>query len=45
MRLSREDDKENEEKNESESITNQRAFILDYLKQNNYTLYDEYVEM
>ena len=41
IRLSREDDEKN---NESESITNQRSFILDYLKENNYTLYDEYTD-
>jgi len=41
IRLSREDDNKD---NESESIANQRSFILDYLKENNYTLYDEYVD-
>ena len=47
MRLSREDeDKDNDKRSEkeSESITNQRTFILDYLKENNFTLYDEYVD-
>ena len=45
IRLSREDDdKDKEEESESESITNQRSFILDFLKENNYTLYDEYVD-
>ena len=43
IRLSREDeDKTNE--TESESITNQRSFILDYIKENNYILYDEYID-
>ena len=41
IRLSREDEEKNDE---SESITNQRSFILDYLKENGYTLYDEYVD-
>ena len=41
MRLSREDE---DKENESESITNQRAYILDYLKNNNFTVYDEYVD-
>jgi beta-phosphoglucomutase-like phosphatase (HAD superfamily) len=41
IRLSREDE---DKDNESESITNQRSFILDFLKENNYTLYDEYVD-
>lgn len=41
IRLSREDE---DKENESESITNQRSFILDYLKENNYTLIDEYVD-
>ncbi len=41
IRLSREDE---DTENESESITNQRNFIIDYLKENNYTLYDEYVD-
>lgn len=41
IRLSREDD---DKDNESESITNQRNFILDYLKENHYILYDEYVD-
>lgn len=43
IRLSREDE-DKEDNNESESITNQRNFILEYLKENNYTLYDEYVD-
>ena len=34
VRLSREDE---EKENESESISNQRSFILDFLKENNYT--------
>jgi DNA invertase Pin-like site-specific DNA recombinase len=41
IRLSREDE---DKENESESITNQRSFILDFLKENNYTLIDEYVD-
>lgn len=41
IRLSREDE---EKEIESESISNQRSFILDFLKENNYTLYDEYVD-
>lgn len=41
MRLSREDEIK---KNESESIKNQRSFILDYLKQNGYSLYKEYYD-
>lgn len=41
IRLSREDE---EKESESESISNQRSFILDFLKENNYTLYDEYVD-
>jgi len=41
IRLSREDDTKDYE---SESITNQRSLILDFLKENNYTLYDEYVD-
>ncbi|MDD4644259.1 MAG: recombinase family protein, partial [Bacilli bacterium] len=41
IRLSREDE---DKGNESESITNQRSFILDFIKENNYTLYDEYVD-
>lgn len=41
MRLSREDENK---KTESESITNQRSFILDFLKENNYILYNEYVD-
>lgn len=42
IRLSRED--EDKDKKESESISNQRSFILDYLKENNYIIYDEYVD-
>lgn len=40
LRLSK-DDNTNKE---SESITNQRNYILKYLKDNNYTLYKEYVD-
>ena len=40
IRLSKAD----EEKNESESITNQRNFIISYLQENGYELYDEYVD-
>lgn len=40
MRLSR-DDKETEE---SESISNQRSFIMDYVKENNLVVVDEYID-
>ena len=41
LRLSRED---KEKKIESESITNQRNIILDYITQNNFFLIDEYCD-
>lgn len=44
IRLSREDEEKEDSNAESESISNQRSFILDFLKENNYTLYDEYVD-
>ena len=40
IRLSKAD----EGKNESESITNQRNFIISYLQENGYELYDEYID-
>ena len=40
IRLSKEDG----DKQESESITNQRNLILRYIKENNLTLYDEYID-
>lgn len=40
IRLSKAD----EEKNESESVTNQRNFIISYLQENGYELYDEYID-
>ena len=40
IRLSKAD----EEKSESESITNQRNFIISYLQENGYELYDEYID-
>lgn len=40
IRLSREDG----DKQESESITNQRNLILRYIQEHNLTLYDEYVD-
>ncbi|MEG1015443.1 MAG: recombinase family protein [Bacilli bacterium] len=43
IRLSREDENKIEN-SESESIINQRSFILDYLKENNYVLCEEYVD-
>ena len=42
IRLSKAD--ELEVKNESESITNQRNFIISYLQENGYELYDEYID-
>ena len=44
IRLSKEDCDKNGEKLESESITNQRDLILKFIKENNYNLYDEYVD-
>lgn len=41
IRLSREDD---DKVNESESITNQRNFIIDFMKDNDFILYNEYVD-
>ena len=41
IRLSKVD--EDEEKNESESITNQRSFIISFLQENGFELYDEYI--
>lgn len=41
MRLSREDD---DTQNESESITNQRVFLLEYVKQNRFNYVDEYID-
>lgn len=44
IRLSKEDmDKENEQE-ESESISNQRSLLMNYLEQNNLTLEEEYVD-
>ncbi len=40
IRLSKEDEKAGE----SESITNQKSLLLRYLKENNYNLYDMYVD-
>ena len=40
MRLSKDDG----DKEESESITNQRKILKSFVKENNYTLYDEYVD-
>lgn len=40
IRLSREDG----DKQESESVTNQRNLILRYIKENKLTLYDEYID-
>ena len=42
IRLSKADELEG--KNESESITNQRNFIISYLQENGYELYDEYID-
>lgn len=42
IRLSRADVEEG--KTESESITNQRNFIISYLQENGYELYDEYID-
>ena len=42
IRLSKVD--EDEEKNESESITNQRSFIISFLQENGFELYDEYID-
>lgn len=44
IRLSKEDCDKNGKKLESESITNQRDLILKFIKENNYNLYDEYVD-
>ena len=41
IRLSKADE---DDKNESESITNQRNFIISYLQENGYELYDEYID-
>lgn len=41
LRLSRDDD---DEKNESNSITNQRSFLLEYLKNNGFNFSQEYVD-
>ena len=41
IRLSREDDDKNYE---SESITNQRCLLLQYVKENNLRVYDIYVD-
>ena len=41
MRLSREDEENN---NESESITNQRDFLQDYVKNNRFCYVDEYID-
>ena len=40
IRLSKEDG----DKQESESVTNQRNLILRYIKDNNLQLYDEYID-
>lgn len=40
IRLSREDG----DKQESESVTNQRNLILRYIKENKLNLYDEYID-
>ena len=40
IRLSKEDG----DKQESESVTNQRNLILQYIKDNNLQLYDEYID-
>lgn len=40
IRLSKEDG----DKQESESVTNQRNLILRYIKENKLTLYDEYID-
>ena len=42
IRLSKAD--ETEENAESESIPNQRNFIISFLQENNYELYDEYID-
>lgn len=42
IRLSKADEEEG--KSESESITNQRNFIISYLQENGYELYDEYID-
>lgn len=42
IRLSKADEEDG--KNESESITNQRSFITSYLHENGYELYDEYID-
>lgn len=45
IRLSIEDDdKDNTYKNESESITNQRSLLMQYIKENGYHLVDEYID-
>ena len=41
IRLSREDEDNN---GESESITNQRNYLLEYVKNNHFILIDEYVD-
>ena len=43
IRLSREDIEKNKN-NESESISNQRSLLLNYIKENNFNLIDEYVD-
>ncbi len=40
IRLSKEDG----DKQESESVTNQRNLILRYMKENNLTLFNEYID-
>ena len=40
MRLSKDDG----DKEESESITNQRKILSSYAKDNNYKIYDEYID-
>ena len=46
IRLSKADEEkiDKQRENESESITNQRNFIISFLQENGYELYDEYVD-
>ena len=44
MRLSKDDDKDDDKVNESSSISNQRKMLLSFVKENGFNIYDEYVD-